>query len=136
MTENQAIKILKDEKSWESDDRKIDAFIMGIEALEEIQQYRAIGTVEGYENAIKSYTETYILMKEYKSKLQELEAIGTVAEFKALKDKNKPKKVVAKGQGHEADCYCPNCNTFLGSDQDFCFNQTKHCGKCGQALET
>lgn len=46
MNEQQAIKILQEEKSWESDDRKIDAFIMGIEALEEIQQYRAIGTVE------------------------------------------------------------------------------------------
>ena len=34
MTEQQAIKILKEEKSWESDDRKIDAIIMGIEALE------------------------------------------------------------------------------------------------------
>ena len=34
MTEQQAIKILKEEKSWESDDRKIDAFVMGIEALE------------------------------------------------------------------------------------------------------
>ena len=34
MTEQQAIKILKEEKSWESDDRKINAFIMGIEALE------------------------------------------------------------------------------------------------------
>lgn len=34
MTEQQAIKILKEEKSWESDDRKIDAFLMGIEALE------------------------------------------------------------------------------------------------------
>lgn len=46
MTENQAIKILKEEKSWESDDRKIDAFIMAIQALEEIKQYRAIGTAE------------------------------------------------------------------------------------------
>lgn len=46
MNEQQAIKILQEEKSWESDDRKIDAFIMGIEALEEIQQYRAIGTVQ------------------------------------------------------------------------------------------
>lgn len=34
MNEQQAIKILKEEKSWESDDRKVDAFIMGIEALE------------------------------------------------------------------------------------------------------
>ena len=38
MTEQQAIKIIKEEKNWESDDRKIDAFIMAIDALEEIKQ--------------------------------------------------------------------------------------------------
>lgn len=53
----------------------------------ELEEYRAIGTVEGYENAINAYTETYILMKEYKSKLQDFESIGTVDEFKALKEK-------------------------------------------------
>ena len=123
MTEKQAIKILKDEKSWESDDRKIDAFIMGIEALEEIQQYRAIGTVEGYENAIKSYTETYILMKEYKSKLQELEAIGTIDEFKALKEKSVAKKVAYQGESEK----CPTCGSF------HVFG--KHCTECGQAVD-
>ena len=51
MTENQAIKILEEKKSWESDDRIIDAFIMAIEALKEIQQYKAIGTVEEFANA-------------------------------------------------------------------------------------
>jgi len=34
MNEQQAIKILKEEKSWESDNRKIDAFNIGIDALE------------------------------------------------------------------------------------------------------
>lgn len=34
MNEQQAIKILKEEKSWESDNRKIDAFDIGIDALE------------------------------------------------------------------------------------------------------
>ena len=34
MTEIQAIKILEEEKSWESDNRKIDAFTMAISALE------------------------------------------------------------------------------------------------------
>lgn len=34
MTENKAIQILKEEKSWGSDDRKIDAFIMAIQAIE------------------------------------------------------------------------------------------------------
>lgn len=34
MDYTQAAKILAEEKSWESDDRKIDAFILGINALE------------------------------------------------------------------------------------------------------
>ena len=33
MTNKQAIKILQEEKSWESDDRKIDAFNSGIDAI-------------------------------------------------------------------------------------------------------
>lgn len=64
-------------------------FETAIQALEEIQQYRTIGTVECYENAINAYTETYILMKEYKSKLQDFESIGTIEEFKVLKEKYK-----------------------------------------------
>lgn len=50
MTEKQAIKILQEEKSWESDDRKIDAFIMGIEALEKVQEFEAIGTIEEFKD--------------------------------------------------------------------------------------
>ena len=46
MTNTQAIKILKEEKSWESDDRKIDAFIMGIEALEAIDKIVDIIKIE------------------------------------------------------------------------------------------
>lgn len=38
MNNEQAAKILTDEKSWESDDRKIDAFILGIKALETVNE--------------------------------------------------------------------------------------------------
>lgn len=34
MNNKQAIKLLEEEKSWESDNRKINAFNMGIRALE------------------------------------------------------------------------------------------------------
>lgn len=34
MDYTQAAKILAEKKSWESDDRKIDAFILGINTLE------------------------------------------------------------------------------------------------------
>ena len=46
MTEQQAIKRFKSEMEWESIELNREAFSMGIKALKEIQQYRAIGTVE------------------------------------------------------------------------------------------
>lgn len=48
----------------------------------ELGKYRAIGTVEGYERAIQSSIENYNLYREYKAKVQEFEAIGTVEEIK------------------------------------------------------
>lgn len=36
MDRKHAVKILKEEKSWESDDRIIDAFNVGIEAIEKL----------------------------------------------------------------------------------------------------
>lgn len=90
--------------------------------IEEIQQYKAIGTVEGYENAIKAYTETYILMKEYKSKLKDFEAIGTIEEFKALKEKSVAKKLIDKIIYLE----CPDCGNLVAEDS-YC--------QCGQYVK-
>ena len=64
---------------------------VAIKALEEIQQYRAIGTVE---------------------------------EFKALKEKNEPKKPIIHGLGQR---YCPVCKCG-GADHFYCPN-------CGQKLD-
>ena len=46
MTNTHAIKILEEEKSWESNDRKIDAFIMGIEALKAVDKIINIIKIE------------------------------------------------------------------------------------------
>lgn len=56
-------------------------------------------------------------------KLAKYEAIGTIDELKALKEKNTPKKVVYQGE-HEK---CPNCGSF------HVFG--KHCTECGQAVD-
>ena len=53
-----------------------------IQALEEVEQYRALGTVEGFQKALDSSLEYYNQMKEYTDKLQEYEALGTVEELK------------------------------------------------------
>jgi len=184
MTENQAIKIIKQEKQWESNARICDAFDMAIQALEEIQQYRemeqrlkniygecdgllevvisslerhenlelpsitvksmlltdedvdmweeyrAIGTVEGYKRAIETSKENYLLYAEYKEKVQEFEAIGTIEEFKALKEKNTPMRLAEHNFQDEVHHYlCPSCRNIVNCNQNYC-------EECGQALET
>lgn len=99
------------------------AIDMAISALEEVQQYRAIGTVEGYERAIQISIENYNLYREYKAKVQEFEAIGTVSEFRELKEKATPKKPFGEPSGWA----CPNCGEFHAENQS-------HCTECNQAI--
>lgn len=54
-----------------------------IQALVEIQQYRAIGTIEEVQTQITKSTEWLI---ERDKRIAEYQAIGTVEEFKALKE--------------------------------------------------
>lgn len=46
MTNMQAVMILEEKKSWESNDRKIDAFNMGIEALQVVEKIANIIKIE------------------------------------------------------------------------------------------
>ena len=86
MTEQKAIEIIKREEQWESNSSISKAFNIAIEALEEVQQYREIGTVEGYERVIESSIENYNLYREYKAKVQEYRAIGTIEECRENKE--------------------------------------------------
>lgn len=88
MTENEVIKKLNmlDEalnfQRYDADECSC-ALQMAIQALEEIQQYRAIGTIEQLE-----WCKDASHWKElFKEKLEKYEAIGTIEEFKALKEK-------------------------------------------------
>ena len=52
-------------------------------------------------------------------------AIGTVDEFKALKEKSEPKKILKKCENAYK---CPICNHWVGFRYD-------HCDWCGQKLD-
>lgn len=72
------------------------AFQIAIKALEEIQQYRAIGTVEELE-AMKKGTLSAMELVDIWCVLEDLKkysAIGTVEEFKALKEKERADKAM------------------------------------------
>ena len=54
-------------------------------------------------------------------RLAEYEIIGTTEEFKALKEKNEPKKPVGLKRN-----ICPNCSWIV---------EGEHCEKCGQKID-
>lgn len=98
--------------------------------VKELEQYRAIGTVRGYERAIETSEENYNLYREYKALLREYEAIGMVEEFKALKEKCVAKKPLKTVVG----CYkCPCC----GATQmdTFFFDGYSYCHSCGTKID-
>ena len=140
MTENVIQEMLKDIQ-----DGYIDAWDnLAIEELfkeidkehKEIQQYRAIGTVEQLKTMFDGFWKLKDLCEEYEKyglpedywKLNEMckeySAIGTIEEFKALKEKNEPKKIIKFEGGNK----CPVCGHWIG----FRYN---HCDVCGQKLD-
>ena len=89
MTENEAIEVLKEIVDEIAEDDGIcyvtdcdkEPLEMAMSALEEIQAYKAIGTVEQLE-----WCKDASHWKElFKEKLEKYEAIGTIEEFKAYK---------------------------------------------------
>ena len=112
MTEQRAIKILKEEMGWESDSGKIKAFAMGIAALEEIQQYREIekrledmyggqlplaSYVDMLEHALKEPGKSHpvnarILTYEDADAWEAYKAIGTPEECRAAIEKQRAKE--------------------------------------------
>lgn len=115
-----------------------------LQAFEQLKQYRAIGTVEEIRSMIRksdftpkpSKEELIAKLKELskiKMMLECFEAIGTVEEFKALKDKGvakKPKsnKVIFSGDSY---AYCPHCKGGIEAE----FMKPRNCRKCGGELD-
>ena len=142
MTENEAIKRIREQAC---NDRFLaihcdDSCMYGdgkcewakaIQALEEIQQYRAIGTVEEMEVLNRIAEETVEYLKEDKELLAKYKRIGTIEEFKALKEKSvakKPKsnKVIVS---HDSYAYCPHCKHCIE------LFKPSHCDRCGGELD-
>lgn len=171
MTENEAIEYMENEvrciKQASHCDRDclkcglvkeeqplLESFAVAIQALEEIQQYRAIGTVEEIQKKMEeldrwhadrineniknpfAYTSTSIChncdhkdeyIEELEEEVEEYKAIGTIEEFKALKEKNEPKKVIHLTYDKHYSYQCPSC----GMKHNFRY---KYCS-CGQVIE-
>lgn len=114
-------------------------------ALEEIQQYREIGTVDDFKRLDylkrRYEDETYDYCGEYGTRecgaesrlemLNEYEAIGMVEECKAAIERQRAKKPIKDEHGH--DC-CPNCGWIVCYDE-WGGRYLPHCENCGQAID-
>lgn len=139
MTENEAIKELSYDNTAYGGRCTEEVRRVAIHALSEIQQYRAIGTVDECKNSKIIADERYNYLFDEIELLRAYASIGTIDEFKVLKEKNEPKK-----PDYEADGYadgelvydyakCPIC----GHDFEYGINDwgCEYCSDCGQKLD-
>lgn len=129
--ETEAIECLKSNKPTSGYLMLQESIDMAIKALEEVQQYRAIGTVEELETASKYLR----LVKKHGTvgktieECAEYEEIGTVEECRAAMEKQR-KKLVKNQYGTSyiwKAGYCPVCGCGVTARWDYC-----QC--CGQKL--
>ena len=139
MTENEAILKIKYRIDTATqvvgigtDGKAYEDLEMAIKAFEEYEQYRAIGTVEELTELIKELKETYKIINEVRklaenkiAELKEFQSIGTVEEFKALKEKNEAKKP----RFYAHNYYCTECGNLVGNNE-FEWQRFLYCEKC------
>ena len=153
MTENEAIEVLKDfgkQVSVKADGAYQStigekACDVAIKALKEVQQYRAIGTVEElirgkrYMNIAKHHGTIGQVIDECVA----YEAIGTPEECRVAMEKQQAKKIIrreATDEDMENELrdfitrrgmifQCPSCGSYV------VVNEMKNCWDCGQKLD-
>lgn len=111
-----------------------------IEETKELEQYRAIGTVEEFAYA-KRKVHIAELATEHIDKmektLKDYEAIGTIERFRELTEKAEPKKPFQPFGTHSYKC--PNCWKFVAHEvDDNCDlegTMAGWCPFCGQCLD-
>ncbi len=154
MTENEAIEELKYDcnelgkaipcdtswgKSFEN------AYAMAIKALEEVQQYQAIGTHEECQTAMELYKEMHkrkFTLEDVEEYMKfEDECVRKNFTFKSLlesREKQTPKKPDLEGDGYGDDVVliydtwiCPCC----GKRYEIDYEEYNYCPNCGQAID-
>lgn len=140
MTENEAVKYMQIEKECINRDfdrncakcdivQEVDdlnsAYDAAIKALEEVQQYQAIGTHEECQTAMELYKEMHKRKFTLKSLLES-------------REKQTPKKPDLEGDGYGDDgvliydtWICPCC----GKRYEIDYEEYDYCPNCGQAID-
>lgn len=109
-----------------------EALTIAIQALEEVQQYRAIGTPEELQDMKSNYFEALSDWRQYRK-------IGTLEECRTAREKQIPEKPIMKQYFEDSEekyLRCPTCGEILTDripvdNKIFYF----HCMNCGQKFD-
>ena len=118
MTENEAINIIFAQAECETKEHICDKY-----KCDECELLYMQGTVEEHREALQMAINSL-------SEIQQYRAIGTIEEFKALKEKN----VAKKPRFYAHNYYCTECGNLVGNNE-FEWQRFLYCDKCGQKLD-
>ena len=132
----EAIKILINEspgcgeKMTYTEGEKCEAYDAAIKALEEIQQYREIGTIEN----LKLWISLFGLAGF--DELASYKRIGTVEECREAVEKQKAKKPIHQHNPYLSQILCPICGEVVGCVVEGMEHpeQIEYCTECGQHI--
>lgn len=141
MTENEAIKILKKDSCYECAQgtdspfnceyggcRVAKATRMAIQVLEEVQQYRAIGTVEELQDMKSNYFEALSDWRQYRK-------IGTLEECRAAVKQTAKKPIFSHNLSDTLSVFHCECGNTIKVSHDIGImnnnNAPNYCSKCG-----
>lgn len=121
MTENEAIKEFQQNIDMPfGSNISREASELAIQALEEVQQYREIGTPEELQDMKSDYFEALSDWRQYRK-------IGTLEECRTAREKQIPKKPDFTEDKTFALCPCCNGKGLL--------DKQKYCPNCGQKID-
>ena len=118
MNYQEAIEALElKEITIEGNSRRVAEFFEGLDiaisAMQELQEYKEIGTVKGYEDAIKAYNDCYFEKQELEQELFKYKQLGDFAEVKSAVEKQKPRKPKKDYIYCYPEKWCENCNNVV-----------------------
>ena len=146
MTEQEAVERLKCMRLFMQieDDKNECKFLeddyiandMAIKALEEIQQYRALGTVDELKSMKENGAFTGVELAQLAAmqmRLKKYESIGTVEELRVARDKQVAKKPPFIKRSFTQFYVCPGCSN--AEHYEKLYSKMPYCFKCGQKLD-
>ena len=93
------------------------------------------------ENMPQQVIKALDIMKDATKEIQQYRSIGTVEEFKALKEKAEPKKILYRKQSYGTPWLCPKCEAdqtkveFFSVDGGEPKEKHSYCWNCGTKID-